>query len=132
MKPKLYFFKLRFQSHVCPACSSFEEQIFSRAVKDPEILQAVDLEKVEFGTDSDGKRLTLSVDFPDMDVTYGPYVYLSAPYDETTGYHLHPNTMHNPEYNRRLIGELYQYRNSSDFPSFKNWILTNARILKNR
>lgn len=126
MKPTLYFFKLRFSTGVCGHCTKFEESIFNFIIKDKKILSLIDIEKVEFGTDEDGRQLVLDVDFPDLvrKVTYGPYVYLTPPFD--------PNdtNLKNEIRSPRASGYLFDYSEESTYEEFRKWLIKNLNKIK--
>lgn len=123
-KPTFTFFKMI----GCGACNQFQREIFDRLVKDPEILQAVNVDEVIFGRDEHGNVYDLLEDYPDFasKVRYAPFLWLSQPYDEMTGYHLRPETMNNPTMNLRLNGQEFSYRRDTTYEGLKKWILTNA------
>jgi hypothetical protein len=123
-KPIFTFFKLL----NCPACEHFEAQFFQRLIADTEIRNAVNLDQVIFGRDRDGTILTLEEEYPDLatNIRYAPYLWLSQPYDETTGYHLNPSTQHNRLLNTRLNGMEFSFQQSTTYEEIKRWILEGA------
>ena len=127
-KPVFWFCKL----FKCQACTLFEGHLFSRLLQDPVVRQAVVLEQVTFGQNSEtGETYHLESEFPDFasKISYAPYLWLAKPYDESQGYHLNPSTMNNKTLNTRLQGKEYVYGPTSTYEELRNWLLTNARSL---
>lgn len=125
LKPTFYFMKM----NGCSACVQFDQQMFQQLLKDPEVRQAVTLEQVVFGRGDDGVVYSLDDEFPDFrqQITYAPYLWLGRGYDESQGYHLRSETMHDKKRNLRQDGVLYSYRMESTYPELREWILSNAR-----
>lgn len=111
----------------CGACTAFEEDIFSLLVTDTEILSKMNLDEVTFGRDRHS-NFVLETQYPDFNVTYAPYLWLSAPYDESTGYHLKLATMNDPNLNKRHNGAEFAFRRDTTYGDAKSWLLSQAAL----
>jgi hypothetical protein len=123
-KPAFTFFKLL----NCSACQHFEAKFFQRLIEDNEVRNAVYLDRVVFGREPDGTVLTLEEQYSDLEpkIQYAPYLWLSQPYDESTGYHLDPATRNDPALNTRLNGKEFSFRQDTTYEDVKHWILAEA------
>lgn len=123
-KPTFYFFKMI----GCPACVRFNEY-FQRLVQDPEVRQAVGLEMIEFG-----QGYSLSDEFPDFQekIKYAPFLWLARSYDESTGYHLQPETMTDKSLNTRQDGQEYHMEEDPSYEGLKSWILKKSQSSGNQ
>jgi len=123
-KPSLLFFTML----GCPHCTNFKV-LFDQATQDPEVRALVQLEEVSFGYHREEHAVySLEEEFPDLasKVEYAPFIWLHAPYDEKDGHHL-SSQKQDPQVNKRLQGKQYQYRKTSTYQDFKEWILKESK-----
>lgn len=124
-RPTFTFFKLI----GCGACDYFDREFFQRLITDPAVTSVINIDQVTFGRDGQHEYV-LQEDYPDFEINYAPYLWLSAPYDESSEYHLDPVTMHNPNLNRRQHGFEYRFSSATTYPVLKQWLLTHADRLR--
>lgn len=122
--PTFTFFKMI----NCPACEHFNDMFFDQLINDTEVRRVVNLDQVTFGRKGDNDY-TLETQYPDFDINYAPYLWLSAPYDEKAGYHLDTQTMFNRELNKRRNGVEFPFLRNTTYQGLKQWILENAAHL---
>ena len=104
--------------------------MLSRLTEDPQVRNAVNIERVSFGRDPEtGEIYDLTPEFPDFQdkIQYAPFLWLAQPYDESTGHHLNPTTMRNPKLNTRQNGKEFSMEPTTTYENLRSWILGNAR-----